>query len=107
MQEYLRLCKKITGSRGFLLSNRTLCPHNHTVKKVVLSTPAAPARADARVVIAVVRAAPTEILPHERTQSRCIAQLHVLEQAAEAPCHTHDAQPFELGASPVRRKACG
>ena len=48
MQEYLRLCKKITGSRGFLLSNRTLCPHNHTVKKVVLSTPAAPARADAR-----------------------------------------------------------
>ena len=48
MQEYLRLCKKITGSRGFLLSNRTLCPHNHTVKKVVLSTPAAPARAYVR-----------------------------------------------------------
>ena len=57
------------------------------------------------MVIAVVRAAPTEILPHERTQSRCVAQLHVLEQAAEAPCHTHDAQPFELGASPVRAQS--
>ena len=57
------------------------------------------------VVIAVVRAAPTEILPHERTQSRCVAQLHVLEQAAEAPCHTHDAQLLELGASPVRAQS--